>query len=188
MNIKYGQIINYIERNDNMRNEDRKVMLESLYDIRKIEIPSDVSTDIITIGSEKQSLFKDKMQKQVERTFKAYEASHPDVIPFKALGCEDWLIDIDNDGVIRLTKKLTGALSKSLHAYDDTAKFYYYRNMAIGIAVHDYTRADSGYLWYFIPGKGLAEAHELYYRCSAYYSEYGVTQYLLKYLGEMSKM
>lgn len=44
-----------------MRNEDRKVMLESLYDIRKIETPSDVSADIITIGSEKQSLFKDKM-------------------------------------------------------------------------------------------------------------------------------
>ena len=180
-----------MERNDiYMTQEDRRLMLESLYDVRRLEVPSDISMDTIAIGTTRQNLFKDKMQKQVERTLKLYEESHPDVIPFKMLACENWLLDIEKDGGISLTKKLGGTISQSLHAYDDTGKFYYYTNITVGLAVHDFTHSDSStsYYWYFLLGKNIDKRHELYYRLSAYYSEYGVSQYLLKYLGELSKM
>lgn len=173
-----------------MTQEDRKLMLESLYDVHKIQTPSDVDMVLIPLVAKKENLFKDSMQKQVERTLKAYEASHPDLIPFKSLDNETWLLDISDDGSIRLKKKIGGALSKSLHAYDDVGTIYFYRNITIGMAVHDFTSSDSAtsFYWYFITREGLGDRHRLYYLCSAYYLEFGVTDFLLKYLGELTKL
>lgn len=173
-----------------MTQEDRKLMLESLYDLQQIQTPSNIDMAVVPLVSKKENLFKDPMQKQVERVLKAYEASHPDAIPFKSLNSENWLLDISEDGTIRLKKRLGGALSKSIHAFDDTGIVYFYRNITIGLAVHDYTSADSAsdYYWYFITREGIGERNRLYYLCSAYYAEFGITNFLLKHIGELSKL
>lgn len=173
-----------------MRQEDRQLILESLRDVTQFIIPSDISpTSIPVNGIEKSNLFKDPMQKQVERSLKLYEQNHSDIIPFKSLTAEVWLVNIDKQGKIRLVKELRGKFSQAMHAYDDTAILYYYKNIVIGLAVHDHTEDDSigSYYWYFIPGSEFADTHRLYYLCSAYYFEYGVTEFLLKNIRDMNK-
>lgn len=174
-----------------MRQEDRRLMLESLHDLKQFIIPSDVSpTSIPLDGIDKSTLFKDPMVKQVERSLKLYEQKHPELIPFKSLTKEVWLIDIDKQGKIRLVKELKGKISQAMHAYDNTAILYYYKNITIGLAVHDHTESDSldSYYWYFIAGSEFAKTHCLYYLCSAYYFEYGVSEYLLKNIGKMNEL
>ena len=83
-----------------MRQDDRKIMLESLYDINQIELSPNLNIATVPIsGVEKQNLFKDSMEKQVERTLITYERNNPDVIPFRMLISNFWLVDITKDSI-----------------------------------------------------------------------------------------
>ena len=170
-----------------MRQDDRKIMLESLYDINQIELSPNLNIATVPIsGVEKQNLFKDSMEKQVERTLITYERNNPDVIPFRMLISNFWLVDITKDS-IKFVKLLKGSIARQMHAYDDIAITYQYKNIKIGLAVHDHTNSKSlgTYSWYFIPVGDIARKRAIYYTSYAYYSEYGVSEYLLNLISKL---
>ena len=171
-----------------MRQEDRKLMLESLYDAHKIQIPYDVNVaNIMPDIAKKEQLLGNSMDKRVRTALKMYEKSHPNVIPFKQLKQDYYLLDIDKNGYFRLGKKLN-LFTSMMNAYENFGILYYYNNIDIGVAVHDhtgYTDVES-YNWYFVPISDYSRGHSLYYTCCAYYKEYGITQFLLKLIDKLN--